>query len=109
MTDATDTGDAPTADTGDAPTATTTADGTTTSGASSATSALDDGPAVLAVYAVVQVLVVTFSYLAVSTLGLASPGFVHLDLPWALVVPGVWLLVLGFAARALVPRIRAAG
>lgn len=100
MTDPTDAGDTASA---------TTTDATGTSTATARTSALDDGPAVLALYAVVQVLVVTFSYLAVSTLGLASPGFVHVDLPWALVVPGVWLLVLFFAARALVPRIRAAG
>ncbi|MGB9987927.1 hypothetical protein [Salarchaeum japonicum] len=68
--------------------------------------ALDADARLLAGYAVAQLALLSFSYLAVTSLGFGSPGFVHFGLPWALVAPGIWLLVFCLAFAAFAPRVR---
>lgn len=72
-----------------------------------ATDALDHGPVVLAGYALIQAFLLAFTYYAVTSFGLGRRGFMHVAMPWYLVVPGAWLIVLYFTVRALVPRVRA--
>ncbi|MEE6208556.1 hypothetical protein U3A55_00075 [Salarchaeum sp. III] len=71
-----------------------------------APNALDADARLLAGYAVVQVALLSFSYLAVTALGFGSPGFMHFGMPWYLLVPGLWLLVFGLAFAAFAPRVR---
>lgn len=68
-----------------------------------APNALDADSRLLAGYAVAQVALLSFSYLAVTSLGFGSPGFMHFGMPWYLFVPGLWLLVFGLA---FAPRVR---
>jgi len=64
------------------------------------------GPGVLAGYALAQVACICVSYLAVTSFGFGSRGFMHVASPWYFVFPLVWLVVLYYALSALAPRVR---